>query len=50
MRDTLASIVRELQGIAYEDLTRAEKNVLNMAVKALGWTYTVVDGDITIEK
>jgi hypothetical protein len=54
MKDALITIVNQLKGIAYEDLTPAEVTILKTATMTLGWKYTVTRedgyGKIILEK
>jgi hypothetical protein len=50
MKDALQAIINELSGIAYSDLTTAEKNILRIAARGLNLTIKVVDDAITTEK
>jgi hypothetical protein len=48
-RKALEMIAEQLQGIRYEELSVAEKNILRFALDALNWQYKLnSDGDVVL--
>ena len=50
MKNALEAIIHQLSGIAYSDLSTAEKNILHIAARGLNLTIKVVDDAIKTEK
>jgi hypothetical protein len=50
MKDALEAIIHQLTGIAYSDLTTAEKRILHIAAKGLHQIVKVTNDTITMEK
>ena len=50
MKQGLLSIINQLRGIAYSDLSMAERNILHIAAGSLGLQIKVTDDKITTEE
>lgn len=50
MREALEAIIKQIQGIAYSDLSTLEKNILRITARALKQNVKVVDDKIILEE
>jgi transcription termination factor NusB len=49
MKNALEAIIKQLTGIAYSDLSTAEKNILRIAASGLGLTVTIKGDEIKVQ-